>query len=275
MGRWSNYSNIDISILKRWSQELSYTVGLFLADGYMSNYDVRKRYYVGFSISDRDIIDKIVYLFKYDGKIYEIHDKRKESYKTIYRVVFSGEYVWKFFTKLGFDNNKSHNAKIPTDIPPKFYNHFLRGIYDGDGSITVREGKHTKYGTVDIAGNINIVRFISDLLPYFNNIRFDDVCNIYHIVFAGENAIKFLKFIYEDSTVYIDRKHSLYIDLLSSPRKFKKWTREEINFLKISYGDSNLSVKDIALKMGRSKNAINLKAERLGFRRPKCLKIFN
>lgn len=270
MRDWSSYTNVDMNFFEKWSPELAYVVGFFLADGHLSNYDKRKRYSVIFNNTDKDVIEKIAVVCDYKGKIYSIHDKRggkNGGYKTMYRIDFSGRRVWKFFRRLGFDSNKSQTAYVPIQIPEYLYSHFIRGVFDGDGGIIIKRGVYTIHGTVDIAGTKKVVEFISRAVIHYNVVRFDKKCNVYHITYCGRNAIEFLEFIYKNSKIHMDRKYKVYMEFSNGPRMFTEWIHEEIDFLKTNY-NSPMPINDIAAYLGRSYNAVTLKAERIGLRRP-------
>ena len=49
----------------------------------------------------------------------------------------------------------------------------------------------------------------------------------------------------------------------------KKWTDEEVQFLKISYPSKDFTIKDISIALSRSAHSINIKAMRLGIKRYK------
>lgn len=268
MRDWSNYSNVDMDFFREWSQELAYIIGLFLSDGSISDYYKWKMYYVSICSSDEDIINKILKITKCSRKPY--NDKR--SIKTVKNIKFSGKRIWSFFKDLGFDNNKSFSAKVPKQIPKYLYFHFIRGIFDGDGSVSIRKENGRFYPHVNVVGTRNTVCFIGKIIPCYNTI--DEVNGLWRIHYNGENVIEFLNLIYSKSNFHMNRKHKIYLEIIKKgyTNPFNMWSDEELVFLKTNY--QNLKQKEIANILNRSCKAINIKAFRLGLkkRRPLCLK---
>lgn len=62
MRDWSKYSNVDMKFFNHWTPELIYVIGLFIADGSLSNYDKYKMYYV--SIKDLEFLTNNYFYLK-------------------------------------------------------------------------------------------------------------------------------------------------------------------------------------------------------------------
>ena len=130
--------------------------------------------------------------------------------------------------KLGCPPRKTFEIKFPSNdiLPEKLLNHFIRGYFDGDGSISYSERKSTskirdKYlhfcitftGTYNLMTGIkqylnsNIVRFIGDMRSRWNNGK-----NNYTLSIDGNDIIeKVLDWLYQDSTIFLDRKYQKYL----------------------------------------------------------------
>lgn len=199
-------TNVDMNFFNNWSAELAYVIGYFLADGYLFDYDKWKYYGVYFSSKDFDILYKMSVVCGYRNKISKAINKKRNTW--IYEMKFSGKYIWNFFDDLGFNNNKSHTAKIPKQIPKKFMSHCVRGIFDGDGGIFL---KSNFYPFVAIVGTKDVINSIE---KYCNggNVKNKD-CSPCYIWYYGKRAIDFLNWIYEDSTIHMDRKYNKYLNV--------------------------------------------------------------
>ncbi len=117
-----------------WSQGMAWVLGLLFADGNMEKSNPV------FWLSQRspDGLRKVLNLMR---SSHMIAVKEKKSYKG----VISGKiYSFKVWNKklyhdllsLGLTPAKSTEMKFP-DVPPKYMNHFIRGLYDGDGSFYI------------------------------------------------------------------------------------------------------------------------------------------
>ena len=191
-----------------WSNELAWLVGVVLSDGHVSNIKYSK--YVCIGMCDEDVILKIKAITDYFGNIYSYE---KENGKTIYCIYFYGSKIWQFFTDLGMDNSKSYTAKWPIGLPNEYTNHFIRGIFDGDGGMYIRENG---YPIARISGTECIVKKVADYYGLHNTIFNNKTKTCFTVQYAGNNAVKFLNYIYKDSVVdnRMDRKHSIYKKML-------------------------------------------------------------
>ena len=129
---------------------------------------------------------------------------------------FSGEWF-----KQSLENNfdifprKTFDIKISNKIPEDMIVHFLRGYFDGDGSVT-----HTdKYLRINFAsGSVALLNQIMDFI-YDNGIyvRNDDkkpkITNGCLLSYSCNNAYKILDMLYSCSTelTRLERKYNLYL----------------------------------------------------------------
>ena len=108
--------------------------------------------------------------------------------------------------------NKTSKITFPS-LPNHLIRHFIRGYFDGDGSICER--KHKKRQS-DLAcsftcGNVVFLESLREIL-FQNNVKSylvrDKRGAKYSLSLAGlQNPDTFLHYIYDDATVYLDRKY--------------------------------------------------------------------
>jgi len=161
---------------------------------------------------DKYVLKKIKLFTGYKNKIVEL-EPDKPHYKTPYQITFHGNKVWQFFRRLGMDNNKLHNAVFPKNISGEFIPHIIRGLFDGDGSISM--SKNTGYPFVRICGTRNVVDYVTDYIGLYNTLHQNSDIN-YTIQYTGERALQFLSCIYNNSINYtrMNRKYDKYIKAL-------------------------------------------------------------
>lgn len=63
---------------------------------------------------------------------------------------------------LGLHHDKSYTLKFP-DIPKEQYRHFLRGLFDGDGSLAARSYSY-KYHILEFAGTKDIIESVRSII---------------------------------------------------------------------------------------------------------------
>lgn len=111
----------------KWSASFAYAIGLIVSDGSVSK-DGR---HVCFVSKDLEQIDNFQEALKLDNFI-GLSNRGKTT--QAYRVQFSDVGFWKYLVSIGIFPAKSKTiAKI--NIPDEYFFDFVRGEFDGDGSI--------------------------------------------------------------------------------------------------------------------------------------------
>lgn len=98
---------------------------------------------------DKDVLLKIKEVMKFSGNVYdgEQRDGRVFSYLRICRKSMCEDLF-----ELGMaETNKTFNTTFPTNLPDQYYWDFIRGVFEGDGSIAHRTG-NTDALSVSICG---------------------------------------------------------------------------------------------------------------------------
>lgn len=158
----------------------SYIFGLIMSDGCLS-YDAHsKRHRITISSNDLHILESVKEYCGISRKIYE----NKGGYSLIY---ISQEAI-DFLSEYGLEERKSLTSKF-YDLGDEFMPHFIRGYFDGDGSITTR---HTKYGDYQqISITCGSEDFTNGLNDYFRRLGFSS--NVYDDSKSRNNSNKYIK----------------------------------------------------------------------------------
>lgn len=103
--------------------------------------------------------------------------------------------------------------KIP-DIPKELVKHFIRGLFDADGCISI--GKRYKMDIhINLTGykpfieDINKFLVENDILDHYNKLH-ERNNNIVCMGYNGKYAVYFLNYIYKDIKIYLDRKYNKF-----------------------------------------------------------------
>lgn len=207
--------DIDTSFFQRESDEKYYVLGFFFADGSFTENGIK----FDQTEADREILDKIkevmkaetdvkVYKnteFKIDNKIYVGNPMCRLS---ISRISFKKELL-----ELGFALNKTYVESTP-NIPKEYIGSFLRGFFDGDGSVTVGSSTALSF-TIKEKGN---AVFISELLKEIGTepfIYYRESRDVYTVIIRRKKELQIVrKSIYENANhLYLQRKKDKF-DLL-------------------------------------------------------------
>ncbi|MFA6974139.1 MAG: LAGLIDADG family homing endonuclease [Parcubacteria group bacterium] len=123
------------NFFKKWSPEMAYVLGFFAADGCMIKNN-RGAHFIEFHITDRDIVVKIRKLLDSENKI--AIRNRNTKWKIGYRLQIGSKIMFEDLLSLGMTPRKSNTLKFPK-VPKKYFNHFARGYFDGDGNVYANE----------------------------------------------------------------------------------------------------------------------------------------
>ena len=127
---------------------------------------------------------------------------------------------------------KTYNVCISEKIPETMLKHFIRGFFDGDGCITDTQG----YPHITFSSGSE--QFLKQLTKIFLKLGVklqskNDIPLIYNnnqISYFCSNAMKILKWLYEDSTplTRLDRKYDKYLTYLNKKYDNIDYKQEEI-----------------------------------------------
>ena len=258
------------------NKDTSYLIGLFQTDGNI--YETtrnRGKATIELSVKDEDIIEKIKNLIPYNYNItkrtrtvsigkYDYIDKEYVAIK-IYDINFR-----KFLIDSGVPSGKKSSIiGAPLHLENLSIRDYVRGLYDGDGSLGLT-GKNIPYVSfVTASGDLAnfLFEYISTVTgsPIKNN-NLNKRDNIYNIVITKEDAIKFCEEIYYDGCLCMNRKKDKSeivknwirpLDMKKIDFERRKWSHLEDEY--ILNNDIHSSIK----KLNRTEKSIKMRKIRL------------
>lgn len=122
----------------------------------------------------------------------------------------------------GCVKQKSLILKPPKKVPEKLINHFIRGFFDGDGSITKTYNKtYNKYiYGINITSTLEMCEWLKSIFGFGSVLKEKRRENTYYFTFGGNNQLKFFyDFLYKNSTIWMDRKYNRFQEFLEISRK--------------------------------------------------------
>lgn len=206
------------------TEEKAYWLGFLMADGYITVTDRNAELGIELNIKDKGHLFKFQKFLKTNAMVQErnrFFEKVANNYcnKTlnscfirIYNKKIVGDLI-----SLGFQQNKRNKGLKFCQIPDNLKRHFIRGFFDGDGSIAKIHNR-ANY-TCNITSKdekflkeIRKILYIEGINSYLTNWTNGYNNKIYQLnVAAKKDVEKYLNFIYQDSKIYLERKHSLYL----------------------------------------------------------------
>jgi len=208
------------NFFKKWTPEMAYVLGFFAADGNMLK-NKRGAYFIEFQSTDKEIIYKIRKVLKTNLAIGEYQSKHKNHNKR-YRLQIGSKEMFNDLLKLGLTPNKSLTLKMPK-VPDRYFSHFTRGYFDGDGNATIARYKnskrHNKMRVTILSGfTCGSKKFLEGLF-----IKLRELTNIsggtlyyhsggYRLFFSVKDSLVLYKFMYANTTnnLFLSRKKEIF-----------------------------------------------------------------
>lgn len=199
------FSNID-------SKEKAYWLGFLYADGCVHSTSNE----ISITLKDRDHLEKFRKAIKSNNKIGESIDRRFSSLPKIYHFSIKDKQLKSDLIKWGCVPNKSLSlTKIP-NIPRDFVSHFIRGYFDGDGSLHWLNG--TKNFRISFVGTAPFLKDIQKELGLSLSLGQQKGNQSKYFQVAGRKQVPMiLDYIYKDSdeNIRLTRKYKNYLDCLT------------------------------------------------------------
>lgn len=193
----------------------AYILGLLYTDG---NRNKRKGHYqVVLKLQDRDvdILYKIKEEMEYERPLKFIEEsKNNPNSKNQYALIIDNKQIATSLEKWGIIPNKTKTLVFPNFLPKELIPHFIRGCWDGDGTIShnLKEQRAGFIGTYAMCSKIREIAQ-DELGVHFSITKTKSLTmdNLYTISIKGRKQLKkFLDYLYKDSSIYFDRKYSYY-----------------------------------------------------------------
>lgn len=193
----------DYDFFKKISDEArAWTLGVWYSDGNNNRSGIRV------NMCDLDIIEKIKAAMGYKGPIVS-NPPRGIGKRAKHELAVSGVELADDLTNVGCMPNKTFILKYPdeTILPKHLTRHFIRGLIDGDGTVNSRN--------VGLCGASPLIPQFQDVVKsYFPDMdlrAYDRMLKSNNMFYTRrvhniKDCCRFLHWIYDDATIYGDRK---------------------------------------------------------------------
>lgn len=200
-------------IFDSWNEKSAYLLGWLATDGCVQ-YVPNKRYGLRWELSDLDAIEMIKDILDSD---YPIH-KRNPGSGNLYSLYIRGKYITQRAINLGISPKKSLTLKFPP-VPKKQIKHFLRGVFDGDGSAFFLNRKEGKVlGTKFCGASKEFIQKIGEILreelEIIPKIYSENNDSFWTLRYGASESISLLKYLYEDCQYFLKRKQEILDEAL-------------------------------------------------------------
>lgn len=183
------------------THEKAYILGLLWADG--CNHTQRNVITLSLKYPDKHILEEIMQIFEYQGKIYEYESSNQRI------LTLCSSHLSKKLEEYGMIKNKSLVLKFPTIIPSNLINSFILGYFDGDGSV-FKKGNRCM---INFAGSKDVLENIQKVLKRNCNLinkKLNKNKSIFTVTYGSqEECLKIKNFLYKDCKIFLNRKRDI------------------------------------------------------------------
>lgn len=197
----------------------AYILGFLFADG--SNNIKKGTVSMSLQEGDQNILERIRNEVGSNRELEYIdytwrREKEQMNYKNQYRLSLFSIHMCHSLNDKGMAPNKSLVLEFPNWLNPDYISHFLRGYFDGDGSVHfAKNGNVISSITSTELFCTSAQKYIETATGIHTHIN-DASCHngiTKVLTISGRKQVKtFLDYIYKDATIYLERKYKLYTD---------------------------------------------------------------
>ena len=115
---------------------------------------------------------------------------------------------------------KTYDITFPTfeQVPEHLIHHFIRGYFDGDGSICYGIQNNTRRWQINFTGTYLLLEGINKFFNKTNKLYKHN--NAFELKYTGTNQLlNIINILYKDATIYLDRKYDLIQDFIKNTTK--------------------------------------------------------
>lgn len=184
----------------------AYWLGLMYADGYLFGSNG-----VGISLNVRDriLIDSFRDALEATYPIHTYSGVTAYGHTEYSRLHVVSDQLYNDLTAHGCVENKTLVLQPPL-IDEDLYSHFIRGYFDGDGTVSTHTKNSFKIGLV---GTFDLLSWVNEVVPESGT-----VCPVkgklcFEWITACRKAQRNMEWIYKDAEVYLERKYVKAVEL--------------------------------------------------------------
>lgn len=214
-GNKQGYPRNELYFYSIDTPDKAYWLGFLYADGTVAS--GKGRYDIEVTLIDLEHLEKFKKAIgAVNHKITPIIDNRFKNAKPLYHFSIKDKQLHNDLSKWGCVPNKTLIINTIPNIPYNLISHFLRGYFDGDGSLHYLQGTNN-YRISFTSGSKQFLEEIKKILNVNVSIGHQNNTNTYYLQIAGrKQVVRILEYLYQDSDVSnrLDRKYSKYLDCL-------------------------------------------------------------
>lgn len=210
------------------SEEKAYWLGFIYADGCVvgASNKYAYRFCVDLAIKDFNHLQKLANIFntKLTTKIRSAQICQSQEIKDfeIVNLTINNKTIWSDLQQNGISIRKTLNPDLTIfdKFDKRLMNHFIRGVFDGDGSIIKDSNMFIMNGNKDFLETVQKI-LISEINLNLTKI-FLDKGNGYKLYYGGREQIKrIFDWLYNNAITFLERKKAIFEEIIYDLNAFK------------------------------------------------------
>lgn len=198
------------------TEEKAYILGFLWGDG--SYIPSKRTIALALAVKDEDHLRKMARCIGLDdGQVRTHTSKGFNNQEFAYvKMQMAHETFFKSMERLGYGKKRERMRKIP-EIPQQLVRHFLRGLFDADGSVSLKgRAKRGPYhiGRMELSlPHLDAVSWWREYLMSVCGVEFSFAPDkrIYRVTLTiHDSLVSVYHYLYDDSTIYLERKHNKF-----------------------------------------------------------------
>lgn len=211
------------------SDDKAYWLGFIYADGYVGDEGINN-IIISLTEDDREHLQMFAEQIEFTGNLRSVAAGGYAGSKAGVTINFSSKKMASDLRKIGLYRGKSMTLSDLPDIQPQYLRHFIRGYFDGDGSIYT--SRHTSRhqlsdGTlklyeyrrpeVSMIGSLKFIEKMMKAVPFDFRIKESHTQGMVYMISARSTDIMDIYFyMYNDARTYLKRKFDKWTNILSA-----------------------------------------------------------
>lgn len=217
---------INHNFFSKWSPQMAYVLGIVCTDGnirpsILKNPNTKDSIRVSrltISQKETELLKKVLKLMNCDTKL--LYRKRKKFLNTVsgetYYFHLNSDRLYDDLIRLGLTPNKSLTLKFP-NVPKEYVNHFIRGCWDGDGSVFIDKTSNSIFASF-VSGSYEFISAILNNLIIYGlpPRKLHSRGNSYYFRYTGNQCKQLAQYLYTDAdnAMWLNRKYKLFMKAL-------------------------------------------------------------
>lgn len=202
---------------------MAYILGYLFADGSLEDASYLRGKYLRITSCDLTIVQAIRKAFDSEHKIIKLAPTTANG-KPRYFLRIGDHIIYNDLLSLGLTPCKSLKMLFPKHIPSSLMSDFIRGYFDGDGTVYLEKRKNSYIPrAVFTSGSKKFLEGLSSIITSHCGLtrikKIYDSHRSYQLVYKTKEATKVLDFMFngmDNENIFLDRKYCIYNNFKSA-----------------------------------------------------------